>query len=339
MPTKKKTSTTEETPRKIVTGYKATDANIKCRDFQFTPGEWHEVEGELELCGNGFHFCEQPSGPWAYYSAQGTRIWKIEADDVLETEWEPGADRKCVARRIRLVEEIVPDGDGNTGDGNTGDGNTGYGNTGDGNTGDGNTGDGNTGYGNTGNGNTGYGNTGNGNTGDRNTGYRNTGDGNTGYRNTGDGNTGNGNTGDRNTGYRNTGDGNTGYRNTGDGNTGNGNTGYRNTGDRNTGDGNTGNGNTGYRNTGDRNTGYGNATDHCAGFFCVEKQTVPCFDGDTGLTFDEFQEKHGDTAYSLSLALLRPEAIRLETYASLPNITAEKLKALHEKHLAAKESK
>jgi hypothetical protein len=110
-------------------------------------------------------------------------LWKIEAEMVLDEPDEPGADNKKVCRRIRFIEEIIPDGDRNTG----------YRNTGDWNTGDRNTGDWNTG--------------------DRNTGDRNTGDWNTGDRNTGDRNTG-----DRNTGYRNTGDWNTGDRNTGNGN-------------------------------------------------------------------------------------------------------------------------
>ena len=200
-------------------GYKATDENMRCRGVQFILDKWYMATGPLKLCENGFHFCEHPSGPWAYYSNKSTRIFKIEAKGVLLSVG-PGSDLKHVARKIRLIEEIATTGDGNTGHGNTGDGNTGDGNTGDRNTGDGNTGDGNTG--------------------DRNTGYRNTGDGNTGHGNTGDGNTGGGNTGHGNTGHRNTGDGNTGDRNTGHGNTGDGNTGDGNTGYRNTGDGNTG---------------------------------------------------------------------------------------------------
>jgi hypothetical protein len=191
-----------------MTGYKATDANMQCRGYQFELGKWFEcAEGEIIKCGsNGFHFCPQPSGPRAYYSEIGTRLWKVEAEQVLETPDEPGADSKKVCRRIRFIEEIIPDGNRNTGDGNTGDRNTGYGNTGNWNTGNWNTGNWNTGYGNTGDRNTGYGNTG-----DRNTGDRNTGDRNTGYWNTGYGNTGNWNTGNWNTGNWNTTDYSSGF--------------------------------------------------------------------------------------------------------------------------------
>jgi hypothetical protein len=175
-----------------LTGFKATDKDMKCQGFQFELGKWYKHEGDVKSCKSGFHFCIHPSGPWAYYNDTGTRVFKIEAKDAYE-EYTPGTDLKIVCREIRLTEELHPTGYMNTGYMNTGDRNTGYMNTGDTNTGDRNTGYGNTGH--------------------RNTGYGNTGDGNTGDRNTGDGNTGYGNTGDGNTGYRNTGDGNTGYGN------------------------------------------------------------------------------------------------------------------------------
>ena len=142
-----------------VIGYKATDENMCCRGFQFELGKWYRAKGKLILCKNGFHFCEYPSGPWAYYISPGARIFKIEAKQVLLSTG-PGSDLKHVAKQIKLVEEIKTDGYGNTGHGNTGDRNTGDGNTGDRNMGDRNTGDGNTGDRNMGHGNTSDGNTG-----------------------------------------------------------------------------------------------------------------------------------------------------------------------------------
>lgn len=147
------------TPKgQIIRGYKATNADITCNGFQFTVGEWHECNGELELCKNGFHFCEYPSGPWSYHNSG--RLWEVEAEEVL-LSMGPGADLKHVARRIRIIKEIPTDGNGNTGHENTG-------------------------HWNTGDRNTGYRNTGHENTGDRNTGHWNTGDGNTGHGNLGD---------------------------------------------------------------------------------------------------------------------------------------------------------
>ena len=132
----------EMSETEIVKGYKATDKNMQCRGFQFEFGKWHKHNGEIAMCESGFHFCEYPSGPWAFYSGEGTRIFKVEARGV-EKGIGPGADLKHVAMEIRLVEEIFPDGNMNTGDRNTGRMNTGHRNTGNRNTGHRNTGDGN----------------------------------------------------------------------------------------------------------------------------------------------------------------------------------------------------
>jgi hypothetical protein len=312
-----------------MTGYKGTNADMTCTPnggpkFQFELGKWYEHEGEIALCGAGFHFCVHPSGPYAFYSSSDSRVFKIEAEQVLDVPPEAGADFKLVAKRIRLVEEITPGDrtDKATGNLNTGDRNTGDQNTGNRNTGDQNTGDQNTGYQNTGNRNTGDRSTGNLNTGDRNTGDQNTGYQNTGSRNTGDQNTGDQNTGYQNTGNRNTGDWNTGNLNTGNRNTGNWNTGYWNTGDRNTGN----------LNTGDRNTGDWNATDHCPGFFCAVEPNVLSFDVQTELTHTEFLEAFPQASI-LGVALMSDEKINFEDFKMIPGITEEKLQLLHQKHL------
>ena len=219
--------------KNLVTGYKATDKDMKCRGFQFELGKWFEHEGELVECQSGFHFCEQPSGPWAYYQDPGTRIFKVECEGVLEKPFAPGADAKRVCKRIRFVEEINV--------------------------------------------------------------------------------TGNSNTGDRNTGYCNT----------GDSNTGNCNTGYCNTGNWNTGNWNTGN---------------WNATDRSNGFFCIHEPKVCSFDFQTELTYEQFLESFPES-FVLGSELHQPFEIDFAKYARIPGITPEKLKELHRKHLAAKESK
>ena len=138
---------------KSMKGYKATNSDMKCRDHKFELGKWYEISGEIEPCKRGFHFCLVPSGVYAFYDDPGTRIFEVEAEDILQTPPEPGADSKMVARRIRLVKEITPgyrgtdkpnDGNLNTGDRNTGNRNTGNLNTGNWNTGNLNTGNWNT---------------------------------------------------------------------------------------------------------------------------------------------------------------------------------------------------
>ena len=174
-----------------VEGYKIVNDDMTCRGVKFALGERTRLDNDnpLELCKNGFHFCPNPSGVWAFYS--DGRVFKIRAYGVLQAPVEPGADHKMVCREIELVSEIKVTGDRNTGDLNTGDLNTG---------------DWNTGSRNTGDWNTGYRNTGHWNTGDQNTGYRNTGNWNTGHGNTGGLNTGNWNCGNYHTGLFGTGE-------------------------------------------------------------------------------------------------------------------------------------
>ena len=186
-----------------VKGYKVFNPDWTCRGFQYEVGKTFEHDGNIELCGSGFHFCQKASDCFKYYDFNSNnKVAEVEALDLVETE-----GNKSVTNKIHIVREIpwqelltiVNTGKDCTGLENTGNCNTGNWNTGDWNTGNCNTGDCNTGNWNTGNRNTGNRNTGNWNTGNWNTGNWNTGDWNTGDRNTGNCNTGNWNTGDCNT--------------------------------------------------------------------------------------------------------------------------------------------
>jgi hypothetical protein len=182
-----------------IKGFKVFNPDWTCRGFQYKVGETFVHNGNIEMCGAGFHFCQKASDCFNYYNFNSqNKVAEVEALGLVETQ-----EDKSVTDKIKIIREIewselltiVNDGKNCTGLGNTGDWNTGSRNTGSRNTG---------GW------NTGSRNTGDCNTGSRNTGSRNTGDCNTGSRNTGDWNTGSRNTGDWNTGSRNTGDWNTG---------------------------------------------------------------------------------------------------------------------------------
>ena len=210
-----------------IKGFKVFNSDWTCRGFQYKVGETFIHNGNIEMCGAGFHFCQKASDCFNYYNFNSqNKVAEVEALGLVETQ-----EDKSVTDKIKIIRQIewselltiVNDGKNCTGLGNTGDWNTGDWNTGSRNTGDWNTGS-------------------------RNTGSRNTGDWNTGSRNTGDCNTGDWNTGDCNTGSRNTGSRNTGSRNTGDWNTGS-----RNTGDWNTGDWNSTNYSTGFFNSVEQN--------------------------------------------------------------------------------------
>jgi hypothetical protein len=142
------------------------------------PGRFQQ-DGDLDMCGNGMHFCLNLADCFNYYPFDpDNKVAEVIAHgEVIQ------GDDKCCTNDLEVVREIswqevltlVNTGKACTGRCNTGDWNTGDWNTGDWNTGDWNTG--------------------NRNTGDRNTGNRNTGDWNTGDWNTGDWNLSSFNTG------------------------------------------------------------------------------------------------------------------------------------------------
>ena len=243
---------------KEIKGYKVFNPDWTCRDFQYEVGKTYKHDGNIDLCGSGFHFCIEAVDCFNYYVFDSeNKVAEVVATGLVET-----GDDKSVTNEITIVRELewhevlklV----------NTGKECTGYRNSGNGNSGNGNSGDWNSGDWNSGNGNSGD---------------WNSGDWNSGYRNSGNGNSGNGNSGDWNSGDRNSGDWNSGYRNSGDRNSGD-----WNSGDWNSGDWNSGNGNSGDWNSGDWNSGNGNN-----GAFCTEEPKIKIFDVESDMTLSEWR--------------------------------------------------
>ncbi len=131
-----------------VKGYKVFNSDWTCRGFQYEVGKTFEHDGNIELCGSGFHFCQKASDCFNYYGFNSNnKVAEIEALDLVETE-----GNKSVTNKIHIIREIpwqelltiVNTGKDCTGLENTGNRNTGNRNTGDCNTGNWNTGDCNT---------------------------------------------------------------------------------------------------------------------------------------------------------------------------------------------------
>ena len=169
-------------------GYKVFGSDWTCQDFQYEVGQTYEMDGNIELCCRGFHFCKNPTDCFNYYSFNPkNKVAEVEAlgNVLIENE----GNSKCCTNKIHIVKKIpwdevlkiVNTGNYNTGCGNSGDSNSGYRNSGGRNSGDSNSGDSNSGYSNSG-----YSNSGDSNSGDRNSGDRNSGDRNSGDSNSGD---------------------------------------------------------------------------------------------------------------------------------------------------------
>ncbi|GAA0382451.1 DUF7666 domain-containing protein [Paenibacillus motobuensis] len=161
----------------IVKGFKVFNPDWTCRGFQYEVGKTFTHEGHMELCDEGFHFCEKLANCFNYYDFNiDNKVAEVEALGEVES-----GDDKSVTNKIRIVRELswhevlemVNLGRGNTGLGNSG-------------------------YYNSGNRNSGYYNSGDSNSGNRNSGYYNSGDSNSGYYNSGDSNSGYYNSGDFN---------------------------------------------------------------------------------------------------------------------------------------------
>ena len=84
--------------------YKATDKNMKCRDFQYELGKTAEVDGDIELCKNGLHACEMPLDVLGYYApGDGSRYFEAELEDVSD---EKGNDTERFGKKLILSAEI-----------------------------------------------------------------------------------------------------------------------------------------------------------------------------------------------------------------------------------------
>ena len=82
---------TEETPSPTpkpeeewiwVEGYKATDANMQCRGYQYELGVQYDMPEDepIQVCESGFHLCLQLNDVFYYYSiGGGVRFFKVKA--------------------------------------------------------------------------------------------------------------------------------------------------------------------------------------------------------------------------------------------------------------------
>ena len=211
-----------------IKGYKVFNPDWTCRGFQYEVGKTFKHDGDIEMCGAGFHFCQKISDCFNYYAFDSNnKVAEVEAIGNVETR-----NDKSVTDEITIVRELtwheVLD----------------LANTGKDCTGNRNSGDWNSGNCNSGNRNSGDWNSGN-----RNSGNRNSGDWNSGNCNSGNWNSGNCNSGNRNSGDWNSGDWNSGNCNSGNRNSGDWNSGNRNSGNRNSGDWNSTNYSTGFLNS------------------------------------------------------------------------------------------
>ena len=88
-------------------GYKLTNHDMTCLNFQYELGKKYELKGKLRICSKGFHFCDKAYNCTNYYNFLGkdnkeTRLFEIEANDNIERD-----GNKFVCSEIEFIREIV----------------------------------------------------------------------------------------------------------------------------------------------------------------------------------------------------------------------------------------
>ncbi|MCK9272948.1 hypothetical protein M0P65_05365 [Candidatus Gracilibacteria bacterium] len=82
-------------------GYKAT-YNGYCLNQLYEVGQTHTFYGELIMCLNGFHFCQDLYDVFTYYNPnKDIKVFKVEALGNIITEY-----NKSVTDRIKILEEV-----------------------------------------------------------------------------------------------------------------------------------------------------------------------------------------------------------------------------------------
>jgi hypothetical protein len=99
-----------------VTGYKATDKDMKCRDYQFELGKRFDMpdDAKIVLCSSGFHLCNELKNTFRYYKVEdGNRFFEVKA---LVRRYNKNGyytfehkDDKMVAKSIEFIRELTVD--------------------------------------------------------------------------------------------------------------------------------------------------------------------------------------------------------------------------------------
>jgi hypothetical protein len=79
--------------------YKGFNKDLTCRGFQYEEGKTYEHDGEVKLCNEGFHACEDPLETLDYYDVATSEYHEVELDGVSEERVD---DSRVVAKKITI---------------------------------------------------------------------------------------------------------------------------------------------------------------------------------------------------------------------------------------------
>lgn len=84
-------------------GYKGMNMDMTCRGMQYEVGGTYRVDGEVELCRNGLHFCTRLANVFWHYPIDSSRYFEVEAGGTVVTD---KVDGKSAASELTIVREL-----------------------------------------------------------------------------------------------------------------------------------------------------------------------------------------------------------------------------------------
>ena len=83
-------------------GYKGMTKDMTCRGMQFEVGKTYHVDGKIELCKNGLHFCENLKDVFSFYDKNdGNRFFEVEANEPVISDIQ-----KNVTGTLTVIREL-----------------------------------------------------------------------------------------------------------------------------------------------------------------------------------------------------------------------------------------
>ena len=85
----------------MVKGYKGMNADMTCRGMKYEVGKSYHVDGTIDVCRKGLHFCEKLKDVFDHYERDGNRFFEVEASGIVKTN-----NNKSVTSDLRVVREL-----------------------------------------------------------------------------------------------------------------------------------------------------------------------------------------------------------------------------------------
>ena len=88
--------------------YKAFNADMTCRDFQYEEGKTYEIKCEPKMCKRGFHACLNLLDVFNHYSGEIGKdivVYEVELEGVSDERHDE--DSKVVAKKITIGKRIL----------------------------------------------------------------------------------------------------------------------------------------------------------------------------------------------------------------------------------------